>query len=132
MPETESPKDQPLSRREREIMEIIYRLGEATAAEVRPLMDTPPTNAAVRATLRILVEKEHLAIELDGPRYVYQPTVSREAASRSALRHLVQTFFGGSTRGAMVALLEEDQAELGPSEKRRLLEMIAAAEREGR
>ena len=89
-----------------------------------------PTDAAVRATLRILVEKGHLRYESDGPRYVYFPTVPRDEARRSALRHLVATFFDGSTEGAMAALLELDDA-LTDGERRRLKQMINRAAAEG-
>lgn len=125
--------DAPLSRREREIMDIVYREGRATAAEVRDAMAEAPTDAAVRATLRILVAKGHLRIEQDGPRYVYHPTVPREKARRAALRHLVQTFFGGSAPGAMAALLDIDEAaELRDEDRERLRMLIERAAREGR
>lgn len=125
--------DRTMSRREREIMDIVYRRGSATAVEVRQAMAKPPTDAAVRATLRILVQKEHLLIEQDGPRYVYHPTVSRDAARQSALSHLVQTFFGGSTRGAMAALLEIDEtAGLTSEDRARMRALIDHAEQEGR
>lgn len=125
--------DQPLSRREREIMDIVYREGRATAADVREAMAEPPTDAAVRATLRILVEKGHLRFEQDGPRYVYHPTVAREAARSAALRHLVHTFFGGSAGGAMAALLDIDEAaELRDEDRERLRDLVEQAVREGR
>src|SRR5262245_30408321 len=101
-----TPDPPGLSRREREVMDIVYRLGRATAADVRAEMPEPPTEAAVRTTLRILVRKGRLTHRYDGPRYVYSPTVEPEAARRSAFRHLLDTFFGGSARGAMAALLE--------------------------
>ena len=113
-------------------MDIVYRLGRATAAEVRREMAQPPTDPAVRTTLRILVAKGRLRHEYDGPRYVYTPTVTREAARRSAFRHLLDTFFGGSARGAMAALLEMEDINLLPRERRRLRAMIDAAERKGR
>src|SRR5262245_6081345 len=83
-----------LSRREREVMDIVYRLERASAAEVRAQMAQPPTDPAVRTTLRILVRKGRLKQEYEGPRYVYSPTVAAEAARRSAFRHLLDTFFG--------------------------------------
>jgi predicted transcriptional regulator len=121
-----------LSRREREVLDIVYRLGRATAAEVRAEMARPPTDPAVRATLRVLVAKGRLAHEYDGPRYVYFPTVAREAARRSAFRHLLDTFFGGSARGAMAALLEMEEAGLSSRQRRRLRALIEDAERKGR
>lgn len=123
----------PLSRREREIMDIVYQHGAATARAVREAMASPPTDAAVRATLRILVEKDLLRIEQDGPRYVYHPKVPADQARHSALSHLVRTFFGGSTRGAMAALLEIDEArELREEDRERLRQLIERAEEEGR
>lgn len=121
----------PLSRREREIMDIVFRHGLATAAEVRGAMASAPTDAAVRATLRNLVEKGHLKHEHDGPRYVYSPTLPRETARKSALRHMLKTFFGGSTHGAMAALLDE-AGNLTDEERERLKTMVDKAAAEGR
>jgi predicted transcriptional regulator len=121
-----------LSRREREILDIVYGHGHATAAEVREGMQDPPTDAAVRATLRILVEKGHLRIKQDGPRYDYWPRLSRDAAQRSELRHVLRTFFGGSTESAVAALLDLRQGELGDDERRRLKQLIDDAAKEGR
>lgn len=125
--------NQPLSRREREIMDIVYRMGRATAEEVRSNMAKPPTNAAARATLRTLIKKGLLRVEQDGPRYVYHPTVPRDDARRSALRHLVDTFFAGSAPGAMAALLEIDETEgLDDKARDRLRTLIEKSVREGR
>jgi predicted transcriptional regulator len=121
-----------LSRREREVLDIVYRLGRATAAEVRTEMAHPPTDPAVRTTLRILVTKGLLSHAYDGPRYVYVPTVAREAARQSAFRHLLDTFFGGSARGAMAALLEMEKTGLSPQERRRLRALVEDAERKGK
>ena len=123
---------QDLSRREREAMDIVYRLGRATALEIRAQMAQPPTDAAVRTTLRILVRKGRLKQEYDGPRFVYFPTLAREAARRSAFRHLLDTFFGGSARGAMAALVEMEDAGLSSSQRRRLKALIDDADRKGR
>lgn len=120
-----------LSRREREIMEIVHRLGRAAAQEIRERMDDPPTDAAVRSTLRILVRKGHLQFEWDGPRYVYSPTVSAKAARRVALEKVVETFFDGSAEGVMATLLES-RRPLSPEESRRLKELIDRAAEEGR
>ena len=121
-----------LSRREREMLDIVYAHGHATAADVREAMHDAPTDAAVRATLRILVGKGHLRIKQDGPRYDYWPRVSRDAARRSELQHLLQTFFGGSTEGAVAALLDLRQGELSDDERRRLKQLIDDAAKEGR
>ena len=121
-----------LSRREREVMDIVYRLRRATAAEIRAGMAEPPTDPAVRTTLRVLVRKGRLKHEYDGPRYVYFPTVAPEAARRSAFRHLLDTFFGGSAHGAMAALLEMKDTGLTSGQRRRLKELIEDADRKGR
>jgi len=121
-----------LSRREREILDIVYGHGHATAAEVRDGMQNPPTNAAVRATLRILVDKGHLRIKPDGPRYDYWPRLPRDAAQRSELQHVLRTFFGGSTESAVAALLDLRQGELSNDERRRLKQLIDDAAKEGR
>ena len=120
-----------LSRRERQIMEIVYERGRATAAEVRAHMPDPPSYSAVRAQLRILEDKGHLRHEQDGPRYVFLPTVPREEASETALRKLVRTFFGGSPEGAMAALLDLEGDRLDEKALERLSEMIEEAKREG-
>ena len=119
-----------LSRRERQIMEIVYELGRATAAEVRERMPDPPSYSAVRAMLRILEDKGHIIHEQDGPRYVFLPIVPREEASETALRRLVRTFFGGSPEGAMAALLDLDGDRLDEDALQRLAEMIDEARRE--
>ena len=123
---------QGMSRREREVMDIVYRLGRATALEVRAEMAEAPTDAAVRTTLRVLVRKGRLKQEYDGPRFVYFPTLAREAARRSAFRHLLDTFFGGSARGAMAALVDMEDAGLSPRQRRRLKTLIDDADRKGR
>jgi BlaI family penicillinase repressor len=124
-----APTD-PLSRRERQIMDIIYARGQATAAEVTAALADPPSYSAVRALLRILEQKGHLRHQQDGPRYVFLPTVSRDRARRSALRNLVRTFFDGSSAQAAAALI--DQAQLSNEEFDRLAEAIDKARKEGR
>lgn len=94
-----------LSRRERQIMEIVYRLGEATAAQIHEQIEDPPSYSAIRALLRILVEKQHLLHRADGPRYVYAPVVSRSKARSAALAAVVENFFEGSAVRAAAALL---------------------------
>lgn len=121
-----------LSRREQEVLDLIYARGHATAAEVRDDMEDPPTDAAVRTTLRILVAKGHLRIEQDGPRYDYWPTVARTTAQRSELRHILKTFFGGSTESALATLLDLQPGQLTPETRRRLKKVIDDAAREGR
>ena len=125
----ESPK---LSRREREILDIIYARGHATAAQVREAMPEAPTDAAVRTILRVLVEKGHLRITQDGPRYAYWPIVSRDTARRSELQRVLETFFGNSTESALAALLRIRGSELTDAERRRLKRLIDKAAKEGR
>ena len=121
-----------LSRRERQIMDVIYTRGRATVAEVLEQLPDPPTYSAVRALLRILEEKGHLSHEQDGPRYVFVPTVPAEKARESALRHLLRTFFDGSAEGAVAALLDLEASELSTEEFERLAERIERARKEGR
>lgn len=129
-----SPSDPrpPLSRREREIMEILYAADGLTAAEVRERMTAPPGYSAVRAQLRILEEKGHVRHEVHGPRYVFSPVVSRTKARRSALRALVQTFFDGSPEQAVAALIDESRAKLSSAELDRLASLIDDARKAGR
>ena len=122
----------PLSRREREIMDVIYRSGRATAAEVLDQLSDPPSYSAVRALLRVLEEKGHLRHEEDGPRYVFLPTVSVERARQSALKQMLNTFFEGSTEQAVAALLDLSSARLSDAELDRLSQLIADARKEGR
>jgi predicted transcriptional regulator len=122
----------PLSRREREIMDVLYGATGLTAAEVRERMPDPPGYSAVRALLRILEEKGHVRHEERGPRYVFSPVVSRAKARRSAMKALVQTFFGGSPELAVAALIDESSSKLSGAELDRLAALIAAARKEGR
>jgi len=127
-----SPRHDELGRRERQILEAVYRLGRASASEVQAQLPDPPSYSAVRAMLRILEAKGHLRHEADGPRYVYLPIVPRERARRSALRHVVDTFFSGSVEQAVAALIESTDAKLSPDELERLLDRIARARKQGR
>jgi predicted transcriptional regulator len=120
-----------LSRRERQILDILYQHGRATAAEVQAALPEPPSYSAVRALLRILEEKKHVRHEQDGPRYVYLPTVGRDNAKRSALRHILQTFFDGSAEQAISALLDESSSKLSPAELDRLARLIDGARKSG-
>jgi predicted transcriptional regulator len=122
----------PLSRREREIMDVIYRTGRATAAEVLDQLADPPSYSAVRALLRVLEDKGHLRHEEDGPRYVFLPTVPVERARASALRQLLHTFFDGSTEQAVAALIDLSSTRLSDAELERLSKLIADARKEGR
>lgn len=120
-----------LSRRERQIMDILYRSGKATAAEVRDAMADAPSYSAVRAMLRILEEKGHLRHEQDGPRYVFLPAEPREQAKRSALRHLVETFFEGSVEQTVAALLDGESKNMPTSELDKLSKLIEEARKKG-
>ena len=121
-----------LSRRERQIMDIIYELKEATAARVLELLPAPPSYSAVRALLRVLEEKGHLTHKQDGPRYVFLPTLPREEARENALKHLLKTFFDNSTEKAVAALLDISDEDLSEEEYSRLTELINKARQEGR
>jgi len=121
-----------LSRRERQIMDIIYQLGQATAAEVLENLPDPPSYSAVRAMLKILEDKGHLRHKQQGPRYVFLPTVSREKAKRSAVKHLLQTFFDGSAASAVATLLDVSRSDLSNADLDRLNSLISQAKKEGR
>lgn len=122
----------PLGRRERQIMDAVYRRGRATVQEVLDSLPDPPSYSSVRAMMNLLEHKGHLKHQQDGPRYVYLPAVSPDRARRSALRHLVQTFFNGSPERAVAALLGSPDAKLSRPELDRLARLIADARREGR
>lgn len=121
-----------LSRRERQIMDAIYRLGRATAAEVLENMPEPPGYSAVRAMLRLLEEKGYLRHDQEGARYVYLPTLSRDKARQSAMKQLVQTFFDNSTEQAVSALLDMSKSRMSDEELERLSALIEKARTEGR
>lgn len=121
-----------LSRRERQIMDAIYRLGSATAQEVRENIPDAPSYSAVRALLRVLEDKGHVLHRQEGPRYVYLPTVPRETARATALEQVVRTFFDGSAESAMAALLDLSIGELSDEELERLQAVIDRARTEGR
>jgi predicted transcriptional regulator len=116
-----------LSRRERQIMDIVYARGKASAAAISEALPDPPSYSAVRTLLRILEEKGHLRHREDGPRYVYLPTRSRERESRSALKRVVQTFFQGSLANAVAALVDVEPNKLTPEEFKRIEEIIRKA-----
>ena len=120
-----------LSRRERQILDILYERGRATAAEVQTGLPEPPSYSAVRALLRILEDKGHVHHQQDGPRYVYVPTVARDNAKRSALRHVMKTFFDNSAEQAISALLDDRSSNLSPAELDRLARLIDKARKSG-
>ncbi|HLE55518.1 MAG TPA: BlaI/MecI/CopY family transcriptional regulator [Rhodothermia bacterium] len=119
-----------LSRRERQIMDILYRLGSATAAEIRENLPDAPSYSTVRALLRILEDKGHLKHQYDGPRYVFTPVVSRPAAQKSALRQMVRTFFDGSATQAVAALLDMSARDLTDEELDKLGKLVEQAKGE--
>lgn len=121
-----------LSRREREVLDVLHRLGQASAAQVREALADPPSDSAVRTHLRILEEKGHVEHEQDGPRYVYRAAVARETAGRSALRHLLRTFFDDAPERAVAALLDEAASDLSEADLDRLDSLIRQARAQGR
>lgn len=121
-----------LSRRERQIMDIVYAAGEASAAGVHTALPDPPSYSAVRALLAILVEKGHLKHRSQGGRYIYAPTRRRAQVGRSALRRVLDTFFEGSLEKAVAALLQGSDANLSQEELQRLGQLIQQARKEGR
>jgi BlaI family transcriptional regulator, penicillinase repressor len=125
------PHPQPLSRRERQIMDILYQLERASVGEVLAKLPDKPSYSTVRAQLRVLEEKGHVHHEEHGLRYVYLPAVPRDVARRSALRHLVDTFFEGSTEQVVSALLGGVVARVSPDELERISRLIAKARKEG-
>jgi BlaI family transcriptional regulator, penicillinase repressor len=119
-----------LSRRERQIMDIVYERGEASAQEVQAGLPDPPSNTAVRTLLRILETKGHLKHRQEGMKYIYRPSRPRGRAGRSALRRVLQTFFDGSLEKAVAAHLGDPATDLSPAELERLTELIRQARQE--
>jgi len=119
-----------LTKRERQIMDVLYRMGRATAADVLAALPGTPHYSTVRTQLRVLEEKGHVRHESDGLRYVYVPTLARHTARKAALRHLVDTFFDGSAAGAVSALLGRDAGRLSGDELDRIEELLKSARRE--
>ena len=126
-----SPTHTALTRRERQIMDILYRRGKATAAEVLEDLPGDTHYSTVRTQLRVLEEKGHVRHDEEGLRYIYMPLVSRNAARKSALRHVVQTFFDGSAEKAVAALLGGEASRLSEEELERIADLIAKARKEG-
>src|SRR5690349_8502684 len=120
-----------LSRRERQIMDILYQKARATAAEIHEAIPDPPTYSAVRAKLRVLEEKGHIRHEEEALRYVYLPVVARDSARKSALRHMVTTFFAGSVEETVAALLDLSSANLKQKDLDRISNLVEQAKKEG-
>ena len=120
-----------LARRERQIMDILFRRGRATAAEVMAELPSDPSYSTVRTQLRVLEQKGHVRHEQDGLRFVYTPVVARLSARRSALRHVIETFFDGSPEKAVAALLGGEAAKLTDDELTRIAGLIAKARKDG-
>jgi predicted transcriptional regulator len=121
-----------LSRRERQIMDFLFRVGRASAADVLAGIPDPPSYSAVRAMLRILEEKGHVRHEEEGRAYVFSPTTRKDAARKSALQHLLRTFFDGSTEDAVAALLDLKGQKMSEAELGRIERLVSDAKREGR
>jgi predicted transcriptional regulator len=121
-----------LSRRERQIMDILYQRGKASASEVREAMEAAPGYSAVRAMLRVLEEKGHVKHQAEGLKYVYVPVVARDKAKRSAVKHVMETFFNGSAEQIVAALLDVSSTRLTREELDRMSLMIEAAKKEGK
>ena len=121
-----------LSRRERQIMDLVYKHGHLTAAEIHAQLPDPPVAAAVRTMLRILEEKGHLRHEKDGQRHIYYPVTPRSVAQRSAIRHMVGTFFNGSRAAAIAALLEDSDRPLSDDERAELSSVIRRLRSDGK
>ena len=127
-----SSKQSGLSRREREILEILYQRDKASANEVRDSMEDAPSNSAVRTLLGVLEEKGHVRRRAEGLKYVYSPTVARDKAKKTAVRHVLDTYFGGSREQIVAALLDVSSTQLSREELDRIGEMIEKAKKEGR
>ena len=123
------PPDQDLSRRERQIMDVVYRRGSATASEITADLPEPPTSTAVRTMLRILEDKGHLTHLQDGVRHVYKPVLAAEKARESVISHLIRTFFNGSAEQAMVTLIDSSGSDLTDAELARLADLIQKTRR---
>ena len=130
--QTPAGHEEPLSRREREILDLVYARGESTAAEVQADMADPPSYSAVRGLIRVLVEKGHLKVRKEGVRNVYRPTRSRRTAGKRALARAVETFYGGDALDAVAALLDVTKDGLDSAERERLLALVENARKEGR
>ncbi len=128
---TKSSPHTTLTRRERQIMDVLYRRGRATAAGVMAALPGEPNDSTVRTQLRVLEEKGHVSHEEEGLRYVYAPAVPRHAARKSALKHLVETFFDGSAEQVVAAVLGGEAARLSDDDLKRIAELVAEARKGG-
>ena len=129
---TKAPKPDTFSRRERAIMEALYKLGKASAAQIVEAIPDPPSNTAVRTLLTILEKKGHIRHRLDGPRFVYEPKVAREKMAQKAVRSMLATFFDNSVEGVVAALLNQEDTKLSRAELERLSSLIEKAKEDGR
>jgi predicted transcriptional regulator len=121
-----------LSRRERQIMDVLYERGRATAAEILAALPDPPSYSAIRALIKVLEDKSHVKHREDGPRYVFTPSVPRSKARRNAVKHLLQTFFDDSAGEAVASLLGASAGKLKPEELDKIEELIARARKESK
>src|SRR3954447_5589531 len=128
---TKSTTHSSLTRRERQIMDVLYRRGRATAAEVMDELPGEPNYSTVRTQLRVLEDKGHVQHEEEGRRYVYAPAVPRHAARKSALKHLVETFFDGSAEQVVAAVLGGEETRLSDQDLERIAALVAEARKEG-
>jgi predicted transcriptional regulator len=132
MSRKENPKGDELSRRERQIMDAVYRLGKASAAEIREALPNPPTLTAVRTLITILQEKGHLRFERDGAKYIYEPVVPKDEMARNVIDGVVRNFFGGSIERVVATLVDSHDADLTDEQYERLKTIIDDARRQGR
>ena len=121
-----------LSRRERQIMDALYQLGRASAAEIREALSNPPTYTAVRTHLTILQDKGHVKFESDGTRYIYEPVVPRDEMAKSVIAGMLQTFFDNSIERAVATMINREEAEISQEQLDRLAQIIEQARKEGR
>lgn len=125
-------KDRGLSRRERQITDALYRLGKASAADIRAALPNPPSYTAVRTHLTILEEKGHVAHQSDGPRYIYEPVVPREEMAKTAIDGVLLTFFDNSVERVVATLLDRKESQISREQLDRLAQIIEQARKEGR
>lgn len=132
MSKTTNPGKDGFSRREREIMDALYKLGKATAAQIQAAMPDPPSYTAIRTLLTILEKKGHIRHRADGPRYIYEPRVAREKMAQKAVQSVLTTFFDNSVEGVVAALLSQQDQKLSREELDRLAQLIQKAREDGR